>query len=317
MLERISHIHRKIRSGCYPNTKQLAFELESGIATISRDLDYMRDRMFAPIEYDFTHKGYYYTKAFEPSMQNYLSEKDLRVLLSAKVLLSHYKSTPIYDEACSVLDLLSTSAMNGKNTALLNRIAVAPTVETAVNQEIWSTIQDALNKSHILQFDYTDRWGKQTEQRRLRPYQLVLDDGVCYLFGFDELRNAERIFSLVRMRNVIVTENVFELPKDYEFERHCKDGNFGAVFHQKSEHYKIEFYREARHLVKEKVWANSQVITESKDKTIIEFDSTQFLKIKAWVLSNGCNAKPIAPAWLVKEWKRHAVEMAKMAEETK
>ena len=317
MLERISHIHRKIRSGCYPNTKQLAFELESGIATISRDLDYMRDRMFAPIEYDFTHKGYYYTKAFEPSMQNYLSEKDLRVLLSAKVLLSHYKNTPIYDEACSVLDLLSTSAMNGKNTALLNRIAVAPTVETDVNQEIWSKIQDALNKSHILQFDYTDRWGKQTEQRRLRPYQLVLDDGVCYLFGFDELRNAERIFSLVRMRNVIVTENVFELPEDYEFERHCKDGNFGAVFHQKSEHYKIEFYREARHLVKEKVWANSQVITESKDKTIIEFDSTQFLKIKAWVLSNGCNAKPIAPAWLVKEWKRHAVEMAKMAEETK
>ena len=38
---------------CYPNTKQLAFDLESGIATISRDLDYMSDRMYAPIEYDF------------------------------------------------------------------------------------------------------------------------------------------------------------------------------------------------------------------------------------------------------------------------
>lgn len=61
-------------------------------------------------------------------------------------------------------------------------------------------------------FDYTDRWGKQTEQRKLRPYQLVLDDGVCYLFGFDELRNAERIFSLVRMRNAVVTDEAFELP---------------------------------------------------------------------------------------------------------
>ena len=315
MLERISHIHRKIRSGCYPNTKQLALELESGIATISRDLDYMRDRMFAPIEYDFTHKGYYYTKAFEPSMQNYLSEKDLRVLLSAKVLLSHYKNTPIYDEACSVLDLLSTSAMNGKNTALLNRIAVAPTVETAVNQEIWSMIQDALNKSHVLQFDYTDRWGKQTEQRRLRPYQLVLDDGVCYLFGFDELRNAERIFSLVRMRNVCVTETAFDLPEDFEFSNRLENANFGAVFRQKSEHYKIEFYREAQMVVKERKWAENQTITESDGKTTIEFDSTQFLKIKVWVLSNGCNAKPIAPAWLVKEWKRHASEMGKMAQE--
>ena len=150
MLERISYIHRKIKSGCYPNTKQLAFDLESGIATISRDLDYMRDRMYAPIEYDYAQKGYYYTEPFEPTLQNYLSENDLRVLLSAKVLLSHYKNTPVYEDACSVLDLLSSSAMNGKNAELLNRITVAPTVETTVNQDIWKAIQDALNKNHIL-----------------------------------------------------------------------------------------------------------------------------------------------------------------------
>lgn len=314
MLERISHIHRKIKSGCYPNTKQLAYELESGIATISRDLEYMRDRMYAPIEYDFTHKGYYYTEAFEPSMQNHLSDKDLRVMLSAKTLLSHYKNTPIYEEACTMLDLLSSNAMEGKNTALMNRIAVAPIVETNVDQEIWNAIQDSLNQNHILQFDYTDRWGKKTEQRRLRPYQLVLDEGVCYLFGFDELRQAERIFSLVRMKNTVVTDDEFELPDNYDFESRCKDGNFGAVFSKTAEHYVIEFYNEARLLVKEKIWADSQVFKEEKTKTTIEFDSSQFLKIKSWVLSNGCNAKPIQPEWLVKEWKRHISKMYAMIE---
>lgn len=312
MLERISHIHRKIKSGCYPNTKQLAYELESGLATISRDLDYMRDRMYAPIEYDFTHKGYYYTEYFEPSMQNHLSDKDLRVMLSAKTLLSHYKNTPIYEEACSMLDLLSSNAMEGKNTALMNRIAVAPSVETNVNQEIWNAIQDSLNQNHILQFDYTDRWGKRSEQRRLRPYQLVLDEGVCYLFGYDELRQAERIFSLIRMKNAVVTEDEFELPDDFEFESRCKDGNFGAVFSKKTDHYVIEFYNEARLIVKEKIWADSQVFKEDDNKTTIEFDSSQFLKIKAWILSNGCNAKPIQPEWLVNEWKRHITEMSKM-----
>ena len=312
MLERISYIHRKIKSGCYPNTKQLAYELESGLATISRDLDYMRDRMYAPIEYDFTHKGYYYTEDFEPSMQNHLSDKDLRVMLSAKTLLSHYKNTPIYEEACSMLDLLSSNAMEGKNTALMNRIAVAPSVETNVNQEIWNAIQDSLNQNHILQFDYTDRWGKRTEQRRLRPYQLVLDEGVCYLFGYDELRQAERIFSLIRMKNAVVTEDEFELPDDFEFESRCKDGNFGAVFSKKTDHYVIEFYNEARLIVKEKIWADSQVFKEDDNKTTIEFDSSQFLKIKAWILSNGCNAKPIQPEWLVNEWKRHITEMSKM-----
>ena len=111
------------------------------------------------------------------------------------------------------------------------------------------------------------------------------------------------------MKNAVVAEEEFELPENFEFERRCKDGNFGAVFSKKSEHYVIEFYNEARLLVKEKIWADSQVFKEAEDKTTIEFDSSQFLKIKSWVLSNGCNTKPIQPKWLVKEWKRHVLEM--------
>ena len=113
------------------------------------------------------------------------------------------------------------------------------------------------------------------------------------------------------------TDEAFELPEDFEFSSRLVDGNFGAVFKQKSEHYKIEFYREAQMVVKERKWAENQIIKEEDSKTIIEFDSTQFLKIKAWVLSNGCNAKPLEPEWLVKEWKKHAVEMAKMASDNR
>ena len=114
------------------------------------------------------------------------------------------------------------------------------------------------------------------------------------------------------MKNAVVTEDEFELPDDFEFESRCKDGNFGAVFSKKNDHYVIEFYNEARLIVKEKIWADSQVFKEDDNKTTIEFDSSQFLKIKAWILSNGCNAKPIQPEWLVNEWKRHITEMSKM-----
>ena len=66
----------------------------------------------------------------------------------------------------------------------------------------------------------------------------------------------------------------FELPEDFEFSSRLVDGNFGAVFKQKSEHYKIEFYREAQMVVKERKWAENQIIKEEDSKTIIEFDST-------------------------------------------
>ena len=37
-----------------------------------------------------------------------------------------------------------------KNTALIDRITVAPTEEVAINQNLWNVIQDALNKNLIL-----------------------------------------------------------------------------------------------------------------------------------------------------------------------
>ncbi|MCR5288896.1 MAG: leucine-rich repeat protein, partial [Treponema sp.] len=65
MIERLLHIHAKIKSGCYPNAKQLAYDLETSEPTINRDIEYLRDSRGAPIQYDFTNRGYYYTEDYE------------------------------------------------------------------------------------------------------------------------------------------------------------------------------------------------------------------------------------------------------------
>lgn len=71
MLERFKIIHKAIQSGCYPNTKDLqslcSEELGDsfGIATISRDLEYLRNSMDAPIEFDRFQNGYFYSTDFE------------------------------------------------------------------------------------------------------------------------------------------------------------------------------------------------------------------------------------------------------------
>ena len=67
MLERLCKIHAKIKSGCYPNCQQLAYDNEVSIATINRDIDFLRDRFGASdiLEYDAVHRGYHYKKDFE------------------------------------------------------------------------------------------------------------------------------------------------------------------------------------------------------------------------------------------------------------
>ena len=65
MIERLIYIHAKIKAGCYPNSRQLAQDLETSEPTINRDIECLRDSRGAPIQYDFTKRGYFYTKEYE------------------------------------------------------------------------------------------------------------------------------------------------------------------------------------------------------------------------------------------------------------
>ena len=69
--ERLILIHRTIASGSYPNSEQLRQLCKDrlglkklGISTISRDIDFLRSRFHAPIEYNYFRRGYYYYEDF-------------------------------------------------------------------------------------------------------------------------------------------------------------------------------------------------------------------------------------------------------------
>ena len=61
-LERMLRIHQEIQAGKYPNASTLAGELEVSTKSIHRDLEFMRDRLQMPLEYDGQRFGYYYTQ---------------------------------------------------------------------------------------------------------------------------------------------------------------------------------------------------------------------------------------------------------------
>ena len=303
MLERLVGIHKKIKSGSYPNTKQLAEEFNSGkgIATISRDIEFLRDRFGAPIEYDYEHRGYFYTSDFEMPL-NAISPDAMISLFAAKIMLSHFKDSPLYSEICSSINLLANSG-HEENDELLKRIALSPNPLpiNIIEENVWKTILHSLRNNLKIEFDYIGLWNPENTHRKVHPYQLVMDNGNCFLYGFSEERNENRLFSL---------------PKDFEFEKHCGGGKFGSFSYNESEHYKIEFYENARQMLKDFVWAEDQKLydDELRNCTTIEFSSTQYLKIEEWILSQGCYAKPLEPEWLVNEWKAHIKGMMALAE---
>ena len=58
---RLQTIHHQIKDGRRPNASSLARELRVSTKTVQRDLDYLRDELDAPIEFDRGENGYAYS----------------------------------------------------------------------------------------------------------------------------------------------------------------------------------------------------------------------------------------------------------------
>jgi predicted DNA-binding transcriptional regulator YafY len=315
MLHRIYFIDRRIASGEYPNTRTLAEEYETGTATISRDIDFMRNMMDAPIEYDAFQRGYYYTDKTYRLPAGFSTAEDMMALGIAKNLLSIYKETPLYSAVRYLIDSITAPMAADKDSRWFeNRVIVPKTATAPVADEIWHIIIAALRENRVLCFEYTGAWDAGPKTRCVRPYQLLFDGGVWFLYGYDEGPNAIRMYALPRIKNISVRAERFSLPKDYDYSLLDSGSYFGILAGGKKQNFRIEFCDDSIAWIEERVWAADQKITKTADTASIEFSSTQLGKVLDWVLSRGCTARPLEPAELVKLWKWNIAEMAKIAE---
>lgn len=319
MLERLIIIHNAIKAGMYPDVQRLqkiyceqTGYSKVGEATIYRDIDLLRTYFHAPLEFDREKGGYHYFDEKWDFALNSISTEDVFYLSAAKTLLSSFEGSPIYNSISDVINFI-IDTQGVEKSSLLKRIAVAPVPKVNIDDKVWKKLLEAVRNNYILEFDYCGRWNAETTRRKVAPYQFLFDDGSCFLFGYSFERNAEHIFSLGKIKNLEVTSEHFNLPENYDFSSRCGGGKFGAFMTEKSVDFVIDLYNDAREIVKERILAENQKVTdfEEEEKTRVEFSSTQILRVMEWVLSQGSHAIPVLPDWFVNNWKLTVEAMMK------
>jgi predicted DNA-binding transcriptional regulator YafY len=314
LLARIYFIDRKIASGVYPNTRDLAKEYEVGTATICRDIEFMRDRLDAPIKYSPLHRGFFYAEKTFRLPARFAAAEDMLALGMAKNLLSLYRNTPLYEAARRLMDNI-TAPLAGEESggeAWYEKRILAPfSASYPVDEEIWNAILTGLRENRIITFEYQSTWKEDFKPRRIRPYQLLFDAGVWYLYAYAEERRGIRMFSLSRIRNIAVTNDKFNLPRNYDYSDQADGSYFGVFAGQEKEHFRVAFYGDYVLWAKERLWAADQKIEDTADGVIIDFSGTQYGKVLEWVLSNGAWAVPLEPAKLVQDWEWNIEQMRK------
>ena len=315
--ERINKLIRLIRTAEAKNeviNKTTLKHTELGSpATLGRDLALIGDAGERIITFDKHKLTFKMHKDWKKAKHIKIDPMtDYGTLGILKSLLNQYRSTPLYAKVIERVRELANMPIED-----FSRIAVPPKPEyNKEDQKKFSKIFDYMIQDCKIQFYYKGRWhGEERKNRIVRPYQLLLENGTCYLYGYDEEKREDRLFVLRRMEEIRhVNHEKFDLPADFEFSLRYGSSKFGAYTFKTPVKYKIEFYGNTQVWIKENKWADDQEIKETDEKTTLSFTSSQDDKILEWILSCGADAKPVAPENFVRRWKDKIAEMAKLAE---
>ena len=80
--DRIQWFHKKVTDGCFPNASHLSERFGISHRQAQRDVDYLRKKLEAPLEYNSERKGYTYSEHFVlPVMTGTTNDADYRDVL--------------------------------------------------------------------------------------------------------------------------------------------------------------------------------------------------------------------------------------------
>ncbi len=305
--KRLQFIHSQLQKGKFPNCRTLAEEWETSPKTIQRDIQFLKDEQNAPIEYDATEHGYYYTdKTYDlPALR--ISEGDLFALAIAEKALAAYRNTPLFDRLLSVFAKIQETLpekVSVHPSWIDAKFSVMQAPATRIDPAIWEILAKALRSERVLRIDHVAPGCKEATVREVEPYHMMNHYGEWYLIGFDRSRGQVRTFAVSRIRCAEILDEDFSVDNDFDVESYMKS-HFGVWSGEKPHTVRIWFSPEVAPLIKERDWHPSQKIRENRDGSIVlSLRVAHFFEVKQWALSWGGDATVLAPQELREDVKR-------------
>jgi len=302
-------IHKALQRGDFPNCSRLAAELEVSTKTISRDIDFMRDRMLMPIEYEPSEHGYCYTREVESLPTIDISEGELLALSVAQKALDHYKGTPFEKPLANAFNKLTASlpdTITANLTELSDTISFKHGRLSKLDEETLKLAIKAALEKRVLKFHYKKPGANNPEERRVNPYHVTNYLGKWYLLAWDHQREAMRTFLLARASGLEIQNETFKVSPEFSVEDYLWT-SFG-IWSQSGDHrVSIRVQPTVSEYVAENIWHPTQEIEVNEDQSInVHFQLGSLEEVAQWILSWGDQMVALEPQALRKIVKKRA-----------
>lgn len=314
-LERMLRIHQAVSSGQFPNASSLAHKIEVATKTIHRDIEFMRDRLGLPIEYDGHRNGYFYTEEVSafPTLQ--ITEGELFALVVAEKALQQYRGTSFEKPLLSAIRKMEQAL---PDTISLNLADIEQTISFRTRAEpildlgIFDSLAKAVAQRKQLELAYRKPGQPKTEPRLVDPYHLANINGEWFLFAYDHARKDIRTFVPARIQSVHPTGKTFERPQTFSLEKRLRD-SFGVHSGEDEYDVVIRFSARVADYIREKKWHESQQLRELKNGEVeLRMKLSSLVEIERWILSWGGDAKVVRPKELIRAVRHSARQILRI-----
>ena len=302
---RVYKIEMLIRNRGHVSFQALLDELEVSPATLKRDLDYLKDQLGAPIEYDRFLNGYRFGEEHRGQKHElpglWFSERELYSLLMAHQLLSELDSEGVISRHLQpLLDRIHQMLGTGEADAkmLLKRVKIIGSAKRPVSSQFFELIGEALLKRKRLHMRYLTRGRGEVGERDVSPQRLVHYRNTWYVDAWCHSRERLLRFALDAIEHAAPLDvKAKEVPlKQVEAEM---DGGYGIYAGAKLHVATLMFQPQAAQWVSREEWHPDQQLSWRPDgryQLKVPFnDATELIMD---LLRQGEFVEVIAPEWL-------------------
>jgi predicted DNA-binding transcriptional regulator YafY len=304
-MERLHRIKYMIQSrGCVP-IEDFMTSLEISRATFKRDLDYLRDRMNAPIIYDRSMGGYRFDKPNAgdkielPGL--WFSEKEATALVLMQHLLANLDTSgllsPHIAPLMDIVDgILGQSEVSAKE--LRKRIKVFGMSARKNVLENFEEVGVSLLKRQRLQLSYYSKGKNELTERAVSPQRLIFYRDNWYLDAYCHLRKGLRSFAMDGIRTAHVLEDKATEVSEKELHENFAE-SYGIFSGKATQRAKLRFTPEKARWVSAETWHGQQVSSFDKaGNYTLEFDYNQDPELVMEIMKHGDGVEVIGPASL-------------------
>lgn len=314
--ERYYWFHNRIKKGYFPNAKTLAENFEISQKQAQRDIEFIKDRLGAPLIYDNRRKGYLYeNQAFElPPI--WISDNEVVALSLATKLSAAIPDKLLKQSIQNLLNKIFKNFSSEKISLdnLTSKVSVKNIEYYKTNSFIFQKVVSSLFKRDVIAITYYSPHKKEQTERCILPIHLLCYMGRWFLIAYCYEKKDLRSFALARIKELEVLKNIKEIPVQIVDIENFINQNFGSIF-SKDNHKEVclKFSSNVADWIKEQIWHEAQEITENSDGSVcLKFKVADFRELKGEILKYGASVEVLYPEELKEKIKNEIDKMKKI-----